>query len=144
MPDSLSHKSRDGTACASCSRVHIPPRRSGVVRDGSIRAWMKPENAEVITSTGGVSVCPSPTGSGSCGNQRSHWTWNPGSCTKRSAGSGAAYSGRIAATFARNSDAEPDQPTRSASVAAGIVGVFTNSSRTLGANASKLDTPDAR
>ncbi|QHK20140.1 hypothetical protein GU243_10785 [Pseudarthrobacter psychrotolerans] len=46
--------------------------------------------------------------------------------------------------MARNSDAEPDQPTRSASVAAGIVGVFTNNSRTLGANASKLDTPAAR
>ncbi|MGY2744747.1 hypothetical protein [Arthrobacter sp. UYCu723] len=44
----------------------------------------------------------------------------------------------------RNSDAEPDQPTRSASVAAGIVGVLTNNSRTLGANASKLDTPAAR
>ena len=86
MPDSLSHNSRDGTACASCSSAHIPPSRSGVVRDGSIRAWMNPENAEVITSTGGVSVLPTPTGSGSCGNQRSHCTWNPGSCTSRSAG----------------------------------------------------------
>lgn len=64
--------------------------------------------------------------------------------TGRSAGFGAAYSGRIAATFARNSDAEPDHPTRSASVAAGIVGVFTNNSRTLGENASKLDIPAAR
>jgi hypothetical protein len=48
---------------------------------------------------------------------------------------GASVAGRIAATFARNSDADPDQPTRSASAAAGIVGVFTSSSRTLGANA---------
>ncbi len=68
MPDSLSPNSGAGTACVSCSRVHIPPRRSGVVRDGSIRAWM-------------------------------------------------------------NKDAEPDQATRSASVAAGIVGAFTNNSR---------------
>jgi hypothetical protein len=105
---------------------------------------MNSENAEVITSTGGVSDWPAPTGSGSRGNQRSHWTWNPGSWTRRSAGSGAAYSGRIAATLARNSDAELDQPTRSASVAAGMVGVFTNNSPTLGANASKLDTPAAR
>jgi hypothetical protein len=91
---------------------------------------MKPENAGVITSTGGVSDWPAPTGSGSCGNQRSHWTWNPGSWTKRSAGSGAAYSGRTTATIARNNDADPGQPTRSASVAAGIVGVFANNSRT--------------
>jgi hypothetical protein len=114
------------------------------VREGSIRAWMKLENAEVITTTGGVSFRPSPPGSGSCVNQRSHWTWNPGSWTRRSAGSGGAYSGRIAATFAPNSEAEPDQPTRPAGVAAGIVGDFTSSSRTLAANTSKLDTPDAR
>jgi len=40
----------------------------------------------------------------------------------------------------QQSDAKPDQPTRPG----GVVGVFTNSSRTLAANASKLDTPDAR
>ena len=44
---------------------------------------------------------------------------------------------QITATFAPNSDAEPDQPTRPASVAAGILRVFNNNSRTLGANASK-------
>ncbi|GAA1118499.1 hypothetical protein GCM10009582_14650 [Arthrobacter flavus] len=113
------------------------------MREGSIRAWMNPENADVITNTGGVSCWPSPTGNGSCGNHKSHWIWKPGTWTRRSAGSGGAYSGRITATLARNSDADPDQPTRSASVAAGIVGVFTNNSRTLGANASKLDAPDA-
>ncbi|MBP2218013.1 hypothetical protein [Arthrobacter sp. CAN_C5] len=105
---------------------------------------MNPENAEVITSTGGVSCWPSPTGNGSCGNHKSHWIWKPGKWTSRSAGSRGAYSGCSAATFDRNSDDEPDHPTRSASVDAGIVGVFTNNSRTLGANASKLDTPDAR
>ncbi|POH71584.1 hypothetical protein CVS27_20250, partial [Arthrobacter glacialis] len=46
--------------------------------------------------------------------------------------------------MARNSDADPDQPTRSANAAAGIEGVFTNNSRTLGANASKLEIPDVR
>jgi hypothetical protein len=94
MPDSLSCSSLDGTACACFNGAHVPPIRSSVVREGSIRAWMKPANAEVITNTRGVSFRPSPPASVSCVNQRSHWTWNPSSWTRRSAGS-EAYSGRI-------------------------------------------------
>lgn len=56
MPVSLSHVKRVGTAPASCSSDHIPPSRSGVVRVGNMRAWMKPENVEVITNTGGAAA----------------------------------------------------------------------------------------
>ena len=54
MPVSLSHVNRAGTAPASRIIDHIPPSKSGVVRVGSILAWMKPELIEVITSTGGA------------------------------------------------------------------------------------------
>ncbi|WP_309616991.1 hypothetical protein [Salinibacterium sp.] len=64
---------------------------------------------------------------------------NPGGCTSRSAGSGTLYSGRSSAIFARNNDGDPDQPTRSAAVAAGIVGVAASNTLTCAANASKLD-----
>ena len=144
MPVSLSQSSRFGTAPAAWSSDHIPPSRSGVARDGSINAWKTPENVDVITNTGGMPSWPRPNGSGSCGNHKSHCTCLPGSCTRRSAGSGGAYSGRIPATLSRNTDADPDHPTRSASVDAGIVGVVANNTRTCGANASKLDPPAAR
>lgn len=54
------------------------------------------------------------------------------------------YSGRISATFARNNDGDPDQPTRSASVGAGIDGVTANSTRTWAVNVSKLDALGSR
>jgi hypothetical protein len=62
----------------------------------------------------------------------------------RPAGSGTLYSGRISATFARNNDGDPDQPTRSASVGAGIDGVTANSTRTWAVNVSKLDALGSR
>ncbi|WP_241985879.1 MULTISPECIES: hypothetical protein [Cryobacterium] len=46
--------------------------------------------------------------------------------------------------MARNSDGDPDQPTRSAAVAAGIVGVAASNTRTWPANASKLDPVGSR
>ena len=105
---------------------------------------MNPENVDVITNTGGAAAWSWPSGRSSCGNQRSHWTWNPGGCTSLSAGSGTTYSGRSSATLARNSDGDPDQPTRSAAVAAGIVGVAASNARTWAANASKLDPVASR
>ena len=59
-------------------------------------------------------------------------------------GTGTAYSGRSSAILARNSDGDPDQPTRSAAVAAGIVGVAASNTRTWPANASKLDPVGSR
>ena len=133
IPDSLSQTSCLGTAPASCSSDHIPPSRSKVVRVGSILAWMYPENALVITNTGGLPSCPCPSGSGSCGNHKSHCIAWPGSWTSRSTGSAGIYSGRSPRTLSRNKDAEPVQPTRSASTEAGIVGVCTNKARTCAA-----------
>jgi hypothetical protein len=46
--------------------------------------------------------------------------------------------------LSRNTDADPDQPTRSANVDAAIVGVAANNTRTCGANASKLDPTAGR
>jgi hypothetical protein len=102
-------------------------------------AWKNPENGDVITNTGGVPSWPWPSGRGSCGNHKSHCACLPGSWTKRSAGSGRTYSGRIPATFSRNTDAEPDQPTCSANVDAAILGIATNNTRTCAANTSKLE-----
>ena len=58
MPLSLSQISRSGTTAASWISDHIPPNRSGAVRVGIIRAWMKPENVLVMTSTGGLPCWP--------------------------------------------------------------------------------------
>ena len=66
------------------------------------------------------------------------------SAPRRSAGSGGTYSGRTPATLSRNTDADPGQPTRSANVEAGIVGVTANNARTCGANASKPDPTAGR
>ena len=52
--------------------------------------------------------------------------------------------GRSSATFARNSDGDPDQPTRSAALAAGIVGVAASNALTCAANTSKLDPVGSR
>jgi hypothetical protein len=56
----------------------------------------------------------------------------------------ARYSGRSSATFARNSDGDPGQPTRSAAVAAGIVCGAASNTLTWAANASKLDPVGSR
>lgn len=77
MPVSLSNANRVGTAPACWMRDHTPPSRSGVVRDGSMRDWKKPEQVEVITNTGGAANWLSPNGKSSWGNHRSHWAWKP-------------------------------------------------------------------
>ena len=46
IPVSFSQTNRSGTAPASPSSFHIPPSRSGVVRDGNIRATMNREMRE--------------------------------------------------------------------------------------------------
>ncbi|WP_364748869.1 transposase family protein [Arthrobacter sp. LAR12-1-1.1] len=66
-------------------------------------------------------------------NHISHCIAWPGSRTSRSTGSAGIYSGRSPRTLSRNKDAEPVQPTRSASTEAGIVGVTANKARTRGA-----------
>lgn len=109
-----------------------------------MRAWMNPENDDVITSTGGVPCWSRPNGNASCGNHKSHWTCEPGSCTSLSAGSGGRYYGRKRATFSRNTDDAPDQPTRSASAVAGIRGDAANNTRTCAANGSKLEATGGR
>jgi hypothetical protein len=74
----------------------------------------------------------------------SHWAWSPGRQLSRSAGSLGAYSGRSNATRLRNHDAEPVQPTRSASTVAGIDGNRASRPRTRGSTASKADPAGAR
>lgn len=59
----------------------------------------------------------------------------PGCQVSRSAGSGRRYCGRSRATFSRNHDGDPSQPTRSAITAAGICGNSASNSRTRGSNA---------
>ncbi|WP_166787599.1 hypothetical protein [Cryobacterium levicorallinum] len=46
--------------------------------------------------------------------------------------------------MARNNDGDPDHPTRSAAVAAGILGVAASNTRTWAANESKLDPVGSR
>ena len=105
---------------------------------------MNPENDDVITSTGGVPSWPWPNGNASCGNHKSHWTCKPGSWTSLSAGSGGRYSGRKRATFSRNTDDAPGQPTRPASAVAGIRGEAASNTLTCAANGSKLEATPGR
>ena len=73
MPLSLSQTSRFGTApSCSDSSDHIPASRSGVIRDGNMRAVMNRENAGTITSTGGEPTYPDPSGVAAGENHRSH------------------------------------------------------------------------
>lgn len=109
-----------------------------------MRACTNPEWALLITNAGGLPSCPYPNGRPWCGNHRSHCTVLPGSWTSRSAGSAGAYSGLIAATFARNNDADPLLPTRSANTVAGILGVTTSNPRTSFSNASNEDPAGLR
>jgi len=62
----------------SASSNQIPASRSGVVRDGTIKAVMQRENEATTTSTGGEQVWSPPTGIFAGGNHRSHWAWSPG------------------------------------------------------------------
>src|SRR5215218_11519566 len=69
IPASLSQTSRRGTADNCCATIcQIPASRSGVVRDGSIRAVRNRENDATITSTGGEATCQPPTGTFTGGN----------------------------------------------------------------------------
>lgn len=54
------------------------------------------------------------------------------------------YSGRSTATFSRNTDDAPVQPTRSANTVDGIRGDAANNTRTCAANGSKLEGAAAR
>jgi len=78
------------------------------------------------------------------GNHRSHWAESPASQDSRSAGSTGLCSGRNRATFSRNHDSDPCQPTRSASTLAGRSGFSFNSVRTLGSNTANDDSAGAR
>ena len=73
MPASLSQTKRRGTASNwPESSDHMPASRSGVVRDGSITAVMNREKDATITSTGGDPTRPSPRGTSTGGNHKSH------------------------------------------------------------------------
>ena len=120
------------------TRQHLVCRHLTAEQPHAPSATMSPESCYQLSR---LALPPSATRHG---NQRSHWIWNPGRCTSRSAGSGTLYSGRISATFARNKDGDPNQPTRSANVEAGIVGVTASNTRTWAANASKLDPLGSR
>ena len=95
---------------------------------------MNRECAGTITSTGNNAVVPSSSGIRFGGNHKSHWAASPGAHTSRSAGSGRRCSGRSRATFSRNHDGDPDQPTRSASTVAGISGNSASIARTRSSN----------
>ena len=105
---------------------------------------MNRENAATITNTGGHPTWPKPSGIFAGGNHRSHCATRTGRCSRRSAGSAGAYSGRIAATRSRNHDIDPDQPTRSAITVAGICGYTDNNARILGSAALIADSTGAR
>ena len=106
---------------------------------------MNREYAETITNTGNNAAVPPSSGIRRGGNHKSHWAASPGDHTSRSAGSGRRCSGRKRATFSRNHDDEPVQPTRSASTVAGIWGNSTNSARTRDSNAvNDVDTAGTR
>ena len=77
---------------------------------------------------------PSSSGIRFGGNHKSHCAASPGAHTSRSAGSGRRCSGRSRATFSRNHDGDPAQPTRSASTVAGISGNSANNARTRSSN----------
>ena len=95
---------------------------------------MNRECAATITSTGNNAVVPSSSGIRLGGNHKSHCAASPAAHTSRSAGSGRRCSGRRRATFSRNHDAEPDQPTRSAITVAGISGNSASNARTRSSN----------
>src|SRR4051794_37807734 len=95
---------------------------------------MNRECAATITSTGNNAAVPSSSGIRLGGNHKSHWAASPGAHTSRSAGSGRRCSGRSRATFSRNHDDEPDQPTRSAITVAGISGNSANNADTRPSN----------
>ena len=134
MPDSLSQINRRGTRPNPSINDHDPNNRSDVCLVGIIRAQMNRECAGTITSTGNTAVVPSSSGICFGGNHRSHWAASPGAHTSRSAGSGHRCSGRNRATFSRNHDGDPVQPTRSASTVAGISGNSDNNARTRDSN----------
>lgn len=92
----------------------MPANRSGVISEGSITAVMNRDNDATITRTGGEPNRPSPRGMPTGGNHRSHCVWSTARQLIRSAGSFGANSGLSCATFLRNQDEEPVQPTRSA------------------------------
>jgi len=91
---------------------------------------MNLEYAATITNTGNNPAVPSSSGIRWGGNHKSHCAASPGAHTSRSAGSARPCSGRKRATFSRNHDDEPVQPTRSAITVAGISGNSTNNART--------------
>ena len=104
------------------------------MRVGIIRPVVNRECAAVITSTGSSGVLPSSSGIRAGGNHRSHCAASPGAQISRSAGSGRRYCGRNRATFSRNHDGDPSQPTRSAITDAGISGNSASSAATRGPN----------
>ena len=134
IPDSLSQINRRGTRPNPSINDHVPNNRSGVWRVGNIRPQMNRECAGTITSTGNNAVVPSSSGIRFGGNHKSHCAASPGAHTSRSAGSGRRCSGRNRATFSRNHDSDPDQPTRSASTVAGISGNSASNARTRSSN----------
>lgn len=134
MPRSLSHNNRRGTRPSWWSNCHMPSSRSSVALVGIIRPRVNRENAAVITRTGNRVLVPFSSMILLGGNHRSHWAASPASHVSRSAGSTGRCSGRSRATFSRNQDTEPVQPTRSASTDAGMSGNSDNNSRTLGSN----------
>ena len=134
IPVSLSQISRRGTRPSSRISSHDPSSRSSVVRVGIIRPVMNRECAAVITSTGSSPVLPSSSGIRAGGNHRSHCAASPGAHDSRSAGSSLRNCGRNRATFSRNQEIDPSQPTRSAITVAGISGNSASNSRTRGSN----------
>ena len=95
---------------------------------------MNLECAGTITITGNNAVVPSSSGIRFGGNHKSHCAASPAAHDNRSAGSGRCCSGRNLATFSRNHDGDPDQPTRSASTVAGMSGHSANNARTRASN----------
>lgn len=95
---------------------------------------MNREYPATITSTGNDAVVPSSSGIRVGGNHKSHWAASPAAHNSRSAGSGRRRSGRRRATFSRNHDDGPDQPTRSASTVASISGNSPSKARSRSSN----------
>lgn len=99
---------------------------------------MNREHDATITSTGNTTG-PACVITGVAGNKRLHYGWSPAANDNRSAGSFGSCSGRSNATFFRNHDTDPDQPTRSAITVAGIAGNSASSCRTRTSNSSHAD-----
>ena len=144
IPVSLSQISLRGTRPSPRISSHDPSSRSSVVRVGIIRPVVNRECAAVITSTGSSAVLPSSSGIRNGGNHRSHWAASPGCQDSRSAGSGRRNCGRNRATFSRNQEIDPSQPTRSAITVAGISGNSASSAATRGPNGENAVGPGLR